>query len=142
MDAPTLDAAVDALDPAWVQDVHDVAALSVPLLADLSGPVRIAPPQANLGSLQQPVADLIIGSTLVAVKATQSSRVPTGDLLQAFCTGLLASGHDQPVTTITMLMARFGIAVYWDLEELTRATNGLTLHQARHRILVPTVPVD
>jgi len=126
-----LDEALASVPDAWAADVAAVADLALPQLAHLAGTVIPAPIFKGSRLVDGADADLIIGSTLVEIKAIGSPDLRLRDLHQVVCYALLDTDDQYQLTSIAVLSARFGVLVTWQLEELINEAGQLSLKEAR-----------
>jgi mersacidin/lichenicidin family type 2 lantibiotic len=104
--AKDLDEALASVPDIWAADVAAVTALALPQLAHLAGPIIPAPIFTGSGLVGGAAADLIIGSTLVEIKAIGSPELNLRDLHQVVCYALLDSHDQYELTSIAILSAR------------------------------------
>ena len=121
--ARTLDEALAAVDPAWVDDVISTTEASLSALAPLAGKARVVRGPSFVGSsaVGGADADLILGGSLVEVKAVRASALSKLNLQQVVSYALLDWVDDYSLDEVALLSARHGVLVRWPLEDLVAA---------------------
>lgn len=128
---PTLDRAIAQLPHSWIEDVVQVTARSGPLLSRLPGPSIPGPTFTGSPWVGGADADLIVGTTVVEIKATRAADLRLRDAQQLIGYALLDVDDDYLLTHAAVLSARYGRLVTWDLAEVLDQAGGLTLERAR-----------
>lgn len=123
--ARTLDEALAAVDPAWVDDVNSTMHASLSALAPLAGktPVVRGPSFVGSSAVGGADGDLILGGSLVEVKAVRDSALGKANLQQVVSYALLDWDDNYSLDELAMLSARHGVLVRWPLEELVAASS-------------------
>ena len=129
--AKSLEEALASVPAEWAADVATVANLAMPQLAHLTGPVIPAPVFVGSGLVGGADADLIIGNTLVEIKAIKPRELKLRDLQQVVCYSLLDTDDHYQLDSIAILAARYGVLVPWQLEELINKAGDISLKEAR-----------
>jgi len=132
--ADSLDDALATVPESWVADVQSVTEVSAPLLASLPGPVTPGPTFTGSLAVGGADADLIIGSTVVEIKATRTAELRLRDAQQVIGYALLDFDDTYALSHAAVLSARYGKLVVWDLEDLLDQAGGVSLAQARSHI--------
>lgn len=134
----TLDEAIALIDEAWVADVRAVTDLALPLLpGSEESEVTMGPRMSGWALVGGADADLLIDGTAIDVKAVANWRLPLPVLLRTFCYALLDVDDEHHITQIAALLARHGRLVTWDVADVLERAAGLTLKQARERVILP-----
>ena len=129
--AKDLDEALASVPGPWAVDVDAVADLALPQLAHLTGPVYPGPGFDGSRLVKGADGDLIIGSTLIEIKATKSPDLSLRYIHQVVCYALLDTADEFQLTSIAILSARYGVLVTWHLDELLKEAGQLSLEEAR-----------
>jgi len=115
MAATTLYEVLAAVPDAWVADVRAVTGLSGPALASPSGPVIPGPTFTGSVAVGGADADVIIGTTMVEIKATGAADLRLRDAQQVIGYALLDFDDIYTLSRAALLSARYGRLVTWDL---------------------------
>lgn len=126
-----LDEAIAGLPQPWVADITAVTAASGPLLADLTGPATPGATFTGSSAVGGADADLIVGTTLVEIKAVRTTDLRLRDAQQLIVYALLDVDDQYALTHAALLSARYAQVVTWDLGELLDRAGQTTLQQAR-----------
>ena len=120
----------------WADDVATVADLALPQLAHLTGHVIAGPVFAGSNLVDGADADLIIGNTLVEIKAIKPRELKLRDLQQVVAYALLDTDDEYQLSNIAILSARYGTLVTWQLDEIISeaSQHQLSLKEARQRM--------
>lgn len=129
--AKTLDEVLASVPAVWAADVAAVADLALPQLTHLSGSVIAGPVFAGSNLVDGADGDLIIGSTLVEIKAINPRDLRLRDLQQVVCYALLDTDDKYELSSIAILSARYGVLVTWQLDELLHEAGDISLKEAR-----------
>lgn len=134
----TLDETLAAVDPPWVDDIVATTTAALTALAPVAlhnGVVR-APTFGGSGAVGGADADLILGSSLIEMKAVRNDALVKGDIQQVVTYSLLDWDDQYGLDEVAILSARHGALVQWPLEELVFAgSRGLyDLAEARGRL--------
>ena len=129
--AKDLDEALASIPAEWAVDVAAVANLALPQLAHLTGHPIPGPDFTGSGLVGGADGDLILGSTLVEIKAIKSPDLALRYAQQLACYALLDTDDEYELASIAILSARFGVLVTWQLEELINEAGKLSLREAR-----------
>lgn len=125
--ARTVEEALAAVDPAWVDDVISTTTAALSALTPLAAntPVVRAPTFAGSRAVRGADADLILDTTLLEVKAVRSASLAKRDLQQVVTYSLLDWDDQYELTEVAMLSARHGQLIRWPLNDLmTGASRG------------------
>lgn len=134
--AKNLDEALASVPAEWAADVATVADLALPQLAHLTGHVIAGPVFAGSNLVDGADADLIIGNTLVEIKAIKPRELKLRDLQQVVAYALLDTDDKYQLSNIAILSARYGTLVTWQLDEIISeaSQHQLSLKEARQRM--------
>lgn len=121
--AHTLDEALAAVDPAWVDDVISTTEASLSALAPLAGntPAVRGPSFVGSSAVGGADADLILGGSPVEVKAVRTVELSKLNVQQVVSYALLDSVDDYSLDEVALLSSRHGVLVRWPLNELVAA---------------------
>jgi hypothetical protein len=136
--ASTLDDALAAVDAAWLSDVRATSDAALKALAPLAGntPATRGPVFAGSHAVGGADGDLILGRSLVEVKAVRTAELRKRDLQQVVTYALLDWDDRYALEEVALLAARHGVLVRWALDELvTAASRGaFTVASARSHL--------
>ncbi len=132
--ADSLDHALAIVPVPWTDDVMAVTDRSARQLASLPGSVTPGPTFTGSAAAGGADADLIIGSTVVEIKATRTAELRLRDAQQVVGYALLDFDDTYGLSHAAVLSARYGKLVVWDLEDLLDQAGGVSLAQARSHI--------
>lgn len=125
--ANTLDDALRAVDPAWVDDVTTTTNAALNAAAPLAAntPVHRGPTFAGSRAVGGADADLILGPALLELKTVRSASLIKRDLQQVVTYALLDWDNRYALNEVAILSARHGALVRWPLNELIHSgSNG------------------
>jgi hypothetical protein len=135
LNASSLDDALASVEAAWVSDVTATSEAALTALAPLAGNAQVirGPVFSGSHAVGGADGDLILGHSLVEVKAVRSAELRKRDLQQVITYALLDWDDQYALEEVALLAARHGILVRWALEELVSAASGGTFDVARAR---------
>lgn len=117
----SLDSLLSSFATEAVTDVQQVAARCEPIMSEMSpdgDEVVVGPCFAGSNAVGGADADFVIGRSLVDVKATKKTSLSKRDIQQLVMYALLDFDHRYSLESVAILLARFGVMVRWDLDEL------------------------
>jgi len=117
----SLDSLMSSFAAEAVTDVQEVAARCKPIMSEMSADgddVVVGPSFAGSNAVEGADADFVVGRCLVDVKATTKTSLRKRDLQQLVMYALLDFDHRYHLESVAILLARFGLIVRWDLDEL------------------------
>lgn len=137
----TLDEALGLIDDTWVADVQAVTELALPALDGVcrsdDADVTMSPRMSGWELVGGADADLLIDHTVIDVKAVANWRLTLPVLLRTFCYALLDVEDEHRITHAAALLARHGRLVIWDVADVLDRCAGMTVEQARERVIGP-----
>lgn len=132
--ATRLEDALASVPEAWVVDLVAVTDRCSSLLEDLPGPAIAGPVFAGSAAVGGADADLILGGTVIEIKATRTPELRLRDAQQVIGYALLDLDDTFELSRAALLSARFGQLVSWDLEDLLDQAGGITMAQMRSHL--------